>query len=740
MKTLFKQTNPDRPLGGRYRIISELGAGGFGQTFLAQDLHLPDHPQCVVKQLKPQVSDAESFETARRLFDIEARVLYRLGDHDQIPRLLAHFEENQEFYLAQELIDGEPLTQEAKGGHRWTESQVIAFLQDLLHVLAFVHEQNVIHRDLKPSNLIRRRRDGRIVLIDFGAVKQVSTQTIDPQTGHTKTISIGTHGYTPKEQLGGNPRFSSDIYAAGIIAIQALTGIHPRNLTEDTQTGEISWRNTGGGTFREPLQGTGSDHHAPHVSLELAEFLDRMVRYDFRDRYPTAAEALLALRSLSTSNTQFGEISQPLSENLGERLMPQRSNLGQAPTNPSAQPPTTSEFTESSYEQSATNLWVPSTSSAQSQPPIIHTEPTVPVGQFQRPEQSSVSSVPTVAAPGGVQRRSIILPLSILAVFAAVGATFLVTKTFLSPQFASRIPDSSGVPAASPSTNSTEPSASPVAASPPTVSPSTSPGEASPSPTAATTPTVSPSSPIASPSATPSQTPVSAAPKSSPTPSKASPSPATAPTATKAAPASVPPVAKSAPPPAAPQAAQVVKQADRAREAGQFQKAIELYDQAIALNPKLAEAHWGRCYSLNSLQQPDDAIAACNQALAINDKYPEALWSKGSAIEQKQQNPIDALKLYQRATALKPNFAEAWNNQGVALLKLDRPTEALAALEKATSLQPNFANAWSNRGAALWSLGRYEDAIVSLDKAHQLKPDDQDIINLRQQVMEKLRR
>ncbi|HEY9611138.1 MAG TPA: serine/threonine protein kinase, partial [Allocoleopsis sp.] len=87
MKTLFKQTNPDRPLGGRYRIISELGAGGFGQTFLAQDLHLPDHPQCVVKQLKPQVSDAASFETARRLFDIEARVLYRLGDHDQIPRL-----------------------------------------------------------------------------------------------------------------------------------------------------------------------------------------------------------------------------------------------------------------------------------------------------------------------------------------------------------------------------------------------------------------------------------------------------------------------------------------------------------------------------------------------------------------------------------------------------------------------------------------------------------------------------
>ncbi|AFZ16631.1 protein kinase domain-containing protein [Allocoleopsis franciscana] len=725
MKALFKRTNPDQPLGGRYKIIGELGAGGFGQTFLAQDLHLPDHPQCVVKQLKPQVSDAESFQTATRLFDVEARVLYQLGNHDQIPRLLAHFEENQEFYLAQELIDGEPLTQEMKGGQPWSETQVIAFLQDLLPILTFVHEQNVIHRDLKPSNLMRRRQDGKIVLIDFGAVKQVSTQIVNPQTGQTRTISIGTQGYTPKEQLGGNPRFSSDIYSAGIIAIQMLTGIHPRNLAEDDQTGEISWRD-----------------RAPHVSAELAEFLDRMVRYDFRARYPTAAEALVALRNLSTSRTQFGPISPPFSEDLGELPTQKRqssanshestgSGLGQAPTNPFP-PPQTMESTGSGYEQSATNFLAPSAASSHSQTPSTHTDPTVPVGKFPCPEHSSVSAVPTAVAPQKGGQRRLLIPLSILAVLGTVGATFLMTKTFLSPQFANQTIDRREVPGVSSNPSSGESSVSPTEASSPTASPSETPDETPASPTVA-------SSPTASSEATASPTSTAPSPTASPVATPTSPTPSAAPSAPKSAPASVPTTVKSAPSPAAPQVGEFVKQADRAREAGQFQKAIELYDQAIALNPKLAEAHWGRCYSLNSVQQPDDAIAACNQALAINPNYPEALWSKGSALDQKQRFN-ESLKLYQQATAVKPNFAEAWNNQGVSLLALDRITEAVTAFDKATALKPGFANAWGNRGAALWKLGRFDDAIVSMDKALQIQPNNPDIINLRQQAREKLGR
>ncbi|NEO34985.1 MAG: tetratricopeptide repeat protein [Moorea sp. SIOASIH] len=279
--------NSANPLGGRYKIISKLGAGGFGQTFLAQDLHLPGTPQCVIKQLKPQVTDPECLEISKRLFEREAQVLYQLGNHDQIPQLLAHFEENQEFYLAQEFIDGEPLNQEIR--QPWESNRVIALLQDILQVLVFVHEQRVIHRDIKPPNLIRRRKDGRIVMIDFGAVKQASTQIIDPETGQTKTIAIGSHGYTPKEQFGGNPRFSSDIYAVGMVGIQALTGIHPKFLKENSETGEINWR--------DRIQVN------TQVNSELADILDCMVRYDFRDRYPTAVEALAAVQRLTAAPT-----------------------------------------------------------------------------------------------------------------------------------------------------------------------------------------------------------------------------------------------------------------------------------------------------------------------------------------------------------------------------------------------------------------------------------------------------
>ncbi len=759
MRGLFKLTQPEKPLGGRYKIIGELGAGGFGQTFLAEDLHLPDHPRCVVKQLKPQATDPNTLRTASRLFEMEAKVLYKLGNHDQIPRLLAHFEDNQEFYLAQELIEGESLTQELAGGQRWSQTWVVAFLQDLLHVLSFVHQQNVIHRDIKPSNLMRRRQDGRIVLIDFGAVKQVSTQVTNPKTGNTKTISIGTQGYTPKEQLGGNPRFSSDLYAVGMIAIQALTGIHPRRLTEDPQTGEINWR-----------------IHVPQVRSELAEILDCMVRYDYRVRYPMAAQALEAMRSLPTSLTQSVPFPQPLSgatgatpstdSELGEAstqrwASPEHSvarqstestdsELGEASTQRWASPehsvarqstestdsqfgeastqrwvspehsvarqPTEStdsqfgeastqrwvppehsvarqptESTESEFREASTQRWVPPAPPVQPQPPVSSPSSTDPSGQSQRSPQSA-SSAPPVAAPGGVQKQSIMLG-SVLAVSVAVGATFLLTKTFLAPQPPSQTANRSGEPTASPSAN-------------PTALPS-------PDSSSATSPTASPADTSASPS-----------PGSSPTATQASPTPAT-------------PAAQSTPAPA-PEVGEVMSQADRLREAGQYQKAIDLYDQAIALKPDIAEAHWGRCNSLNSLQQPDDAIAACNEALGIKPDYPEALWSKGAALEQ--QNPTEALKLYQKATTLKPNFAEAWNNQGVALLKLGRTTEAVTALDKATTLKSDFADAWANKGAALWELGRNDDAIASMDKALQLQPNNPDVIHLRQLAREKVGR
>ncbi|MGB3615957.1 MAG: serine/threonine-protein kinase [Elainellaceae cyanobacterium] len=275
-------------LGGRYQILRQLAAGGFGQTFLAQDRHLPGHPVCVIKQLKPRFSDASSLKTARRLFDTEAEVLYELGSHPQIPRLMAHFEENKEFYLAQEYVDGEPLDTVLIDGRPWPVERGVALLQDLLQVLAFVHDKNVIHRDIKPSNLLCRRDDGHIVLIDFGAVKQVNTQFIESSGGPTNlTVSIGTQGYMPSEQTSGQPRFSSDVYAVGMVVIQALTGVKPQHLAEDPKTGEVAWREA-------------NPSATAVIDPALAKILDRMVYYDFRSRYPTALAALTALRDLPT--------------------------------------------------------------------------------------------------------------------------------------------------------------------------------------------------------------------------------------------------------------------------------------------------------------------------------------------------------------------------------------------------------------------------------------------------------
>lgn len=271
----------DQILGGRYKLIHPLGKGGFGHTFLAADLHLPNHPRCVIKQLKPHAKDAKRLKMARRLFDTEARVLYRLGEHPRIPRLLAHFEDRQEFYLAQELIEGPPLSNLVKSGQRWPESEVLQLLLGILTPLTFVHEQGVIHRDLKPSNLIRRAADGHVVLIDFGAVKQVRDLRNNAHGQATQTVSIGTQGYTPNEQLAGQPCFSSDIYAVGIIALQALTGTAPHLLKRNARTSEILWQTP-----------------ELKVSEAFGAILSCMARYDARDRYPTAAAALAALQVL----------------------------------------------------------------------------------------------------------------------------------------------------------------------------------------------------------------------------------------------------------------------------------------------------------------------------------------------------------------------------------------------------------------------------------------------------------
>ena len=274
-------------LDQRYQVVELLGKGGFGHTYIAQDTRRPGNPTCVVKHLKPATNDPDFLQTARRLFSTEADALEKLGNHDQIPRLLAYFEENEEFFLVQEFIDGHPLSAEMLSGNRWEESQVIQLLYEILPVLDFIHNNNVIHRDLKPQNIIRRHSDNKLVLVDFGAVKQVQMYSLmsPEQQFKNQTIAIGTPGYMPSEQAQGRPRPNSDIYALGMIAIQALTGLSPKQLAEDPTSGEIIWQ------------------QYAQVSDHLAVIISKMVRPYYKYRFHFADEALEALASITHPNT-----------------------------------------------------------------------------------------------------------------------------------------------------------------------------------------------------------------------------------------------------------------------------------------------------------------------------------------------------------------------------------------------------------------------------------------------------
>jgi len=285
-------------LGERYQVVQVLSQGMFCKTYMAEDTHHTHRPTCVVKHFLPSSEFSIPEEIRRRLFNREAAALQKLGNYDLVPQLLAHFEDEQEFYLVQKFIEGHTLSAELQPGYRWSESKVVQLLQEVLEILKFVHSQGLIHRDVKPSNIIRRQHDHRLVLIDFGAVKPILTQLVKDQKNSFSldhsTIAIGTPGYMPNEQQRGKPRPNSDIYALGMIAIQALTGVHPTQLIEDRKTGEVVWE------------------HLADVNVELAVVINKMVCYHFQDRYKSATEALAALQPFTNYFTPIEDTDSTL--------------------------------------------------------------------------------------------------------------------------------------------------------------------------------------------------------------------------------------------------------------------------------------------------------------------------------------------------------------------------------------------------------------------------------------------
>ncbi|MGK7944444.1 MAG: SUMF1/EgtB/PvdO family nonheme iron enzyme [Microcystaceae cyanobacterium] len=275
-------------LGDRYRVIRLIGQGGFGRTFKAVDEHCLNR-FCVVKQLTFKSSDRETLALTKKLFKREAESLGKLGqENPHIAALYAFFEQDNQSYLIQEYIEGENLLEELYF-KKYTEEDVQQFLEELLPVLDFIHSKKIIHRDIKPENILRRSKDNRLFLIDFGISKQLTKTIMMPRP----TI-VGTPGYAPYEQLRGvNPDPNMDLYALGATAIRLLTGCFPKQQNGSMidgiyDTHYAQW------TWREYLQRQGRD-----VSDEFAVILDKLIEYAPAKRYQSAQEALDDLNTLS---------------------------------------------------------------------------------------------------------------------------------------------------------------------------------------------------------------------------------------------------------------------------------------------------------------------------------------------------------------------------------------------------------------------------------------------------------
>lgn len=268
----------------RYRVIRLLGEGGFGKTYEVESLNdseINDKPHFALKRLHSE--HRSSIDWIYR-FQKEAAALYLLGNkYDFIPTLHEYFEDGKNFYIVQELIIGHTLAEELGDGKVWNQAKVLYFLAGMARILQAVHKEKIIHRDIKPENIIRRK-DGGLVLIDFGIIKEITTDRLSLAN---TSIGVGTKSFMPLEQWQGKPHYNSDIYALGITAILALTAKYPSDLEE--REGEIYWRGN------------------CNVNSRFADVIDRMVCARSIDRYSDANTLLEDLNNIYLYPQDYGK-------------------------------------------------------------------------------------------------------------------------------------------------------------------------------------------------------------------------------------------------------------------------------------------------------------------------------------------------------------------------------------------------------------------------------------------------
>jgi serine/threonine protein kinase, bacterial len=340
-------------LGDRYRIIREIGQGGFGRTYLCEDINRFNEP-CVLKEFAPQVQGTALLTKAQQLFEREAGVMYQL-QHPQIPKFREMFRVNRsgvgQLFLVQDYVAGDNYQQQLrhklKQGKTFTEIEIVEFLTQILPVLGYIHSLGVIHRDISPDNLIRRQSDGLPVLIDFGGVKQVAVNAASQYMSGNMVPSdiptrLGKVGYAPNEQMQRGCVFPhSDLYALAATTLVLLTGKEPPELI-DPQSFSWNWRN-----------------HT-NLSPDLASILERMLQLRPNDRFASAQDILTALKAHNLSN-QPPVPPQPLAAPLQQPLTidPQsRSSTVVAAPQPQPAPPTFATEKKSSLVQIVGETWL----------------------------------------------------------------------------------------------------------------------------------------------------------------------------------------------------------------------------------------------------------------------------------------------------------------------------------------------------------------------------------------------
>ncbi len=282
----------------RYQIIRQLGQGGFGRTYLAEDRNKSDQT-CVLKEFAPQVQQQQDLQKAKELFEREANVLKKL-QHPQIPRFHASLQvkigTKDFFFLVQDYVDGDNyyqlLEQRESQGKTFSEEEVITLLQQILPVLSYIHSLDVVHRDITPDNLIWRRSDHLPVLIDFGGVKQLPASQ---GFWRTKLVGnntlLGKKGYAPEEQLRqGKVFLNSDFYSLAVTTLVLLTGKEPQKLYDSYQG----------------IWGWGKEIQ---VSPQLEAVLKKMLAYKPSDRYQQAEQILKDLPSPTATKSPANYIT-----------------------------------------------------------------------------------------------------------------------------------------------------------------------------------------------------------------------------------------------------------------------------------------------------------------------------------------------------------------------------------------------------------------------------------------------